>query len=262
MSMLERIKKRRYDGFKEFVVNIETTSAANRQNIFLNGVLEDPIFMSEVMKNIRNLDDFLNLSSDEINSVFKSQDQLIKIFAKCVFAWPSEKLTSLERVIPKYVSNIREELSYLNEVSSVDRESSIGFLLKSVRNLQAKEMIVGFPWKLPPQDIFNHKIYIDGPVQITFDSGVLAAEGPIFRGKRVSAWKHYYDSGQLLAEGEYSDGLKSGIWTHYYSNGTKRSEGKYVGDLKHGLWKEWDRSGDLREINYVEGVKVVQSSSN
>jgi hypothetical protein len=261
MSMLDRIKKRRYDGFKEFVVNIETTSSANRQHIFLNGVLEDPIFMSEVMKNIRNLEDFLNLPTHEISSVFQTQDQLIKIFAKCVFGWSAEKLVSLERVIPKYVSNIREELSYLNDVSNVDRESSIGFLLKTVRNLQAKELIAGFPWKLPPQDIFNPKIYVDGPVQITFESGLLAAEGPIFRGKRVSSWKHYYDSGQLLAEGEYSDGLKSGLWTHYYINGSKRSEGKYVGDLKHGQWKEWDRSGDLREINYVEGVKVVQSSS-
>jgi len=255
MSMLDRIKKRSYDGFKEFVVNIETTTATNRQQIFLNGVLEDPIFMSEVMKNIHSFEDFLKLPTDDIYSVIKNQDHIIKIFAKCVFSWPPEKLATLEKIVPKYLSSIREELSYLSDVSSVDRESSVCFLLKTVRNLQEKEFISGFLWKLPPQNVFLPKSYDDGPVQIVFESGVLAAEGSIFRGKRVNLWKHYYDSGQLLAEGEYIDSLKSGVWTHYYANGALRSQGKYLADLRHGQWKDWGRGGEIKETNYKEGIK-------
>ena len=67
MGILERIKKRHYDGFKEFVMNMETTGGSSRQQIFLTGILEDPVFMSHVMKNIHSFDDFVSLPSDEID---------------------------------------------------------------------------------------------------------------------------------------------------------------------------------------------------
>lgn len=255
MSMLDRIKKRQYDGFKEFVLNMETTGISARQPIFLAGILEDPVFMTHVMKNVRTFEDFLNLPSDEIDAVLNSQEQIIGILAKCIFGDSSQSLTSLEFMIPRHIGRLKDQLSYLSEVSASEKEGAKYFILKVVRKLQAQELIQGFNWKLPPNDIFFPKVYRDGVAQIYFESGILAAEGSTYKGKRNNSWKHYYDTGKLMAEGEYSEGLKTGVWAFYFGNGSLRSQGEYISDLKHGHWKDWDRSGLLTETDYQEGVK-------
>jgi hypothetical protein len=255
MGMLDRIKKRHFAGFKEFVINMETTGLHTRQQIFMTGILEDPLFMAYVMKNVRTFDDFLELSSDDIDKVLGHQEQIISVFAKCVHGLPTEKLMALESVIPKYFSKLKDELSYLKEVTPSEREGARYFLLKIVRKLQMNESINGFHWDLPTQDLFQSKIQKDGPQKIYFDSGVLAAEGDIIKSKRTGYWKHFYDSGKLLAEGEYLDGLKHGSWTFYFGNGNLKSQGKYRADLKQGPWKDWDRTGLMTESEFHEGVK-------
>lgn len=253
--MLDRIKKRQFAGFKEFVQNMEITGGLTRQQIFMAGVLEDPIFMSYVMKNIRTFDDFLNLSSDDIDTVLMLQEQMMGIFAKCMFGLSEEKILSLESVIPRHMSKFKDELSYIKEVSSSEKESARYYIVKTARKLQMDERIQGFTWSLPPMDLFYPKTFKEGKNQIFFESGVLAAEGEIVKGRRSGFWKHFYDSGKLLAEGEYLDGLKTGVWVFYFGNGSIKSQGKYRQDLRQGLWKEWDRSGIESENEYDEGIK-------
>lgn len=253
--MLDRIKRRHFDGFKEFVLNMETTGSTVRQQILMAGILEDPVFMTYVMKNVRTFDDFLNLPSDEMEKVLSHQDQLIGVFAKCVFGMPDEKIMEFESMIPKFFVKIKDELSYLKEVTPAEKEGARYYILKIVRKLQMGEYINGFRWEHPPQDLFHPKVWKDGKAQIYFESGVLAAEGEIVKGKRNSFWKHHYDSGKLLAEGEYLDGLKTGVWVFYYGNGNIKSQGRYRQDLKQGLWKEWDRAGNMTQAEYSEGVK-------
>lgn len=255
MGMLDRIKKRQIDGFKEFVINMETTAATSRAQIFTAGVLEDPIFMSYVMKNIRTFDDFLNLDSGEIDTILKSQDQIIGLFAKCLFGSDTAKIMSLESSIPRHMSRLKDELSYLKDVSPSEREGAKFYIMKVVRKFQQEEKIHGFQWRLPPQDVYYPKTLKDGAAKILFENGSMAAEGEHSKGKRSGFWKHYYDIGVLLAEGDYSDGLKTGVWVFYYSNGNLKAQGKYKADLKHGVWKEWDRAGVLTETEYLEGVK-------
>jgi hypothetical protein len=255
MGMLNRIKRQQFDGFKEFVANMETTAKNVRQQIFVAGTLEDPIFMAWIFKNLKNFDDFLNLPSDEIGQVLDHQDQVISVFAKCMFGLPEEKILSLDKVIPKHFSKLRDEISYLKEVTPREKEAARYFILKIVRKLQGEETIGGFSWLLPPQDIFYPKTFKDGPCQLKFESGVLAAEGEVLKGQRTGLWKHFFDSGKLLAEGEYLVGLKNGLWTFYYSTGGAKSKGRYHDDLKEGQWQEWDRNGIVSEITYLEGVK-------
>lgn len=255
--MLDRIKRRQIDGFKEFVINMETTAGTSRAQIFTAGVLEDPIFMSYVMKNIRTFDDFLELDSGEIDSVVKSQDQILGLFAKCVFGSDESKIMALESSIPRHMSRLRDELSYLKEVSPSEREGARFYIMKVVRKLQQEEKIHGFHWRLPPQDVYYPKVMKDGLSKLLFENGALAAEGEYFKGKRLGFWKHFYDVGVLLAEGDYSDGLKVGVWVFYFSNGNLKAQGKYKSDLKHGVWKEWDRSGVMNETEYYEGVKKI-----
>lgn len=255
MGMLDRIKKRQNDGFKEFVINMETTSAQSRAQIFTAGVLEDPIFMSFVMKNIKTFDDFLQLDSDEIDSVLTSQEQLLGLFAKSLFGADEQKIMALESIIPRHIGRLKDELSYLKEVTPQEKEGAKFYIMKLVRKFQMEEKIHGFHWKLPPQDVYYPKSHKDGTVKIHFENGALAAEGDYLKGKRSGFWKHYYDSGQLLAEGDYSDGLKTGVWVFYYGNGNLKTQGKYRGDLKQGSWKEWDRAGVLTTAEYYEGVR-------
>ena len=254
--MLDRIKRRQLDGFKEFVINMETTGAQTRGQIFTAGVLEDPLFMSWVMKNIRTFDDFLELDSDDIDTVLGSQEQILGIFAKCLFGSDEAKIMSMESVIPRFFSRVKDELSYIKELTPSEKEGARYYILKAARKLQIEERIHGFSWKLPPQDIFYPKVHKDGKGTVHFENGNLAAEGQYSKGKRLGYWRHNYDTGQILAEGDYLDGFKAGVWVFYYSNGAIKAQGKYVDDLKHGLWKEFDRNGTLTEVEYKEGVKT------
>jgi hypothetical protein len=255
MGMLDRIKKRQNDGFKEFVINMETTASGTRAQIFTAGVLEDPVFMSYVMKNIRTFEDFMNLDSDDIDTVLNSQEQIMTLFAKCLFGSDDAKIMSLESTMPRLMSRLKDELSYLKEVLQQEKDGARFYIMKVARKLQMEEKITGFSWKLPPQDVYYPKVYKDGKTKIHFESGVVAAEGEYHKGKRIGQWRHNYDQGIVLAEGDYSEGFKSGVWVFYYSNGNIKAQGKYKSDLKHGLWKEWDRNGTLTEVEYNEGVK-------
>jgi hypothetical protein len=235
---------------------METTHLTTRQQILTTGILEDPIFMSWVMKNCKTFEDLLNLSGNEIEALILHQEQVVLIMAKCLFGAPEGLLRSLATSIPKQFAKIKDELSYLQDVTNGEKEASKYFLIKLTRQLQLQEKIQGFAWNLPPQDIFYPLTYPDGKSQIHFDSGILAAEGDMFKGKRSGNWVHNYDNGKILAEGEYLGGLKHGVWVFYYGNGSLKSQGKYKNDLKHGLWKEWDRAGQVSEIEYMEGVKA------
>ena len=256
MGMLDRIKKRQMEGFKEFVLNMEITGSASRQQIFTAGVLEDPIYMSWVMKNLRTFDDFLEISGGDIELVLNSHEQTMSMFAKSMFGEPVEKIAMVEGLIPKLVSKFRDELGYLLTVTPMEKDSARFYILKTARKFQTDEKIQGFPWKLPGQDVFYGKIPKEGQHKIVFENGTLAAQGEIQKGRRIGYWRHNYDSGKILAEGDYSEGLKTGVWVFYYGSGALKAQGKYKSDLKHGLWKEWDRNELLVEIEYNDGVKI------
>ena len=254
MSMLDRIKKRKLVGFKEFVVNLETSSPQARSRIFLAGLLEDPVFMIHAIRNIRHFESIFGLSSKDLNYLLTMQDQAMSLFAKSIISIDPEKITIFEETIPEHMSNLKKELSLLKDVSWKEQEAAQLYLLKLVRKFQTEERIVGFEWNLPPQEIFTPPHFKDGNVKIFFDNGKLAAQGFCYKNKRLGAWTHYYETGALFAEGHYLDGVKNDEWTFYFTNGNMKGKGQYVSDLRHGLWKEWDREGRLTELEYDEGI--------
>ncbi len=258
MGMLDRIKRKQFDGFKDFVQSMEMTEGMKRQHIFITGVLEDPVYMMYVMKNLKTFKDFLELPSDEIEAVLDTQEQMMMmIFAKSLFGIDDEGLRTYEKVIPRHFNKLRDEISYLSEVAPAEQEGAKSFVLKVVRKLQKEERINGFRWMLPPNDIFYEKQGPkEGEVKIFFETGVLAAEGQVLKGRRIGTWRHFYDTGKLLAQGDYDDGLKDGFWQFFYGTGALKSEGKYKADLKQGRWKECDRKGEETTYEYADGVKV------
>ena len=255
--MLERIKKKQWDGFKEFVESMEVTSAGPRSYIVLNGILEDPRFMSWVTKNLRHFKDFLELPSDEIEQVVATSESMVKVVAKALESTDAEGLQQYAPIFPKVFGKIRDEIGLLQQVSPAERESARFFLLKTARKLQRQEAIQGFRWQLPPQEIFLEKPTLkNGVQQIFFDAGNLAAEGELLKGKRIGKWHHFYDNGKLLAEGEYFEGLKTGPWNFYFGNGQPRSQGKFKQDVRQGEWIERDREGNSVVVTWKDGKKV------
>lgn len=262
MGMLERIKKRQLDGFKEFVLNMETTGPWKRQQIITAGVLEDPNYMFWIMRNIQGFEAVLDLPSEDLERVMELQAQMIGVFCKAIFDLPDAEKTAFVNSLQKFSSQLRDELSYMDSVPPAEIEGARFYLLKSIRGLQEEEKIEGFPWRLPPMDIFYPKTFEDGNVEIYFESGVLAASGQMARNKREGLWTHFYDNGKLLARGYYKEGLKEGKWEFYFGNGKSKAQGQYLSDNKHGIWKEWDRNDRVQEITYKQGMRLDQSSSN
>ena len=258
MGMLERIKKKQWDGFKDFVENMEVTPSVQRPAILMNGILEDPRFMRWVTKNLRGFNDFMDLPADEIEAVLKSNESIVGVFAKAVEVKTPEDMQALARNLPRIFGKLKEEIEYRKDISASERESAQFFLMKTVRKMQRQETIQGFRWELPPPEVFQEKLQTkDGLVQILFEDGKLAAEGEVLKGKRIGAWKHYYDDGRLLAEGLYVEGSKHGKWLFHYGQGTPRAEGKFVSDARQGIWREWDRNGVEKETEWVDGKKKV-----
>lgn len=253
--MLDRIKKKQIDGFKEFVINMETTAIEKRVQIFTTGVLEDPLYMNYVMRNIRTFQDLLKLGSDDLDKLILSQEQILTLFAKSLHSSKELELFSMEENLPHLTSRFRDELSYIKEISSKEQDGARIYILKLARKLQLEEKINGFPWILPPQDVYYPKTFKDGPLKIFFENQSIAMEGEIKKGRRSGGWKHYYDNGKLLAEGDYLEGVKAGEWKFYFGNGEIKSEGKYKDDSRNGKWLEWDRNGKCTEVNYVDGIR-------
>lgn len=253
--MLDRIKKKQIEGFKEFVINMETAAIDKRVQIFTAGVLEDPVFMNYVMKNIKTFQDLLNLRSEDLDKIVLSQEQILTLFAKSLHSSRELESFSIESALPHLTSRFRDELSYIKEISPKEQDGARTFILKLARKLQMEERIIGFSWILPPQDIYYPKIYKDGPLKILYENQSVALEGEIKKGRRSGIWKHYYDNGKILAEGDYQDGIKAGDWKFYYGNGSLKAEGKYRGDSKNGTWREWDRNGNSAEITYIDGIR-------
>lgn len=256
MGMLERIKKKQIVGFKDFVQNLEITAGHTKHQIFTTGVLEDPIYMSWVMKNLKTFDDFLELQSSDVDAVLSHQERILSVFAKCLWGESEEKITALESVIPKFMSQLRDELSYLQNVTAAEKEGARYYIVKATRKLMNEEIINGFRWELPSMDIYYHKILKSGLNELHYESGIIAAKGMVEGGQRMGQWQHFYETGQVLAYGDYYNGAKVGEWTFNYSNGRVKAQGKYVSDDKHGSWREYDRNGNLTEVVYSQGVKT------
>lgn len=253
--MLDRIKKKQLVGFKEFVQNMEITGREKRNQILISGLLEDPVYMEWVMRNLKTFDDFLKLPGEDILAVLNSHEQILSVFAKCLFPDPVSKYEGLESTVAPISNRLRDEVSYLKEVTPGEKESARYYIVKATRKLSTAETINGFPWKLPSMEIFYTKTFKDGLAEIKFENGVVAAQGTFLKNRRLGAWKHFYETGAVLAEGEYSEGLKIGPWHFYYANGNPKSQGIYHHDQKQGKWKEFARDGSVTESYYNLGVK-------
>lgn len=249
MGMMERIKKKKAQGFKELVINMESSSPETRSQIFTSGYLEDPVFMVYALKNIRTFDDFLNLSSDDIFKVISGHEQLVRVLAKCLFGMDEKYFDSFYRAIPLLMGELKDELKLLDHLTVPEREAARVHVLKVVRKFQTEERIDGFSWILPPETVYVSPKVQEGECKILFEDKTPLAQGSMLKGKRSGEWVFYSTTGKIFAKGLYDQGLKTGTWIFYYGNGSKKAQGDFVQDEKSGPWLEWDREGHVVKKN-------------
>jgi hypothetical protein len=190
-----------------------------------------------------------------------SQNQMVGLFAKCIFGATADPVKNFESSLPTLISKLKDELSYIKDVTPREKEGASFFILGVTRKFQLEDKIQGFSWLMPPQEFYLPLKVVEGHNKIQFENGITAADGDCSKGKRIGKWRHYYENGKLLAEGEYFNDLKTGVWNFYYSNGQPKTQGSFRSDLKQGTWKEWDRNGSLNQVVYNEGIKMTQSSN-
>jgi hypothetical protein len=245
MGILRRIKKKEFEGFKDFVKSLETTAHSKRLNIIEAGILEDPVYMMYVFKNMTTPNEVIELVNDSIDMFVKSMPNAINTLAKAFYKTDKVDFI-LNEVLPKGLAkDFEEELGLITELRQSEKDAAGYLLIQTYRDLQAQEYIYGKAWDFPPNNILkddpNNRP--EGHTVISFENGQTAAEGDMVKGRREGTWVHYYENGVIMARGNWREGLKEGEWTFWHANGKKKSQGVYKEDVKDGTWHNFDRNG-------------------
>ncbi|MBL7666037.1 MAG: hypothetical protein JNM93_12955 [Bacteriovoracaceae bacterium] len=244
-SILRRIKKKEYQGFKEFVRNLETTPLSRRVEIMQSAILEDPVYMTYAFKNMATPDEVLNYANDNIDAFIKTLPNAINTLAKAFYKTP--KIDFIKNtVLPKGLAkDFEEELNLLKDLKQGEKEAAGYMLVKTFRDLQEQEYVYGKAWNFPPAHILKEETGAkqEGHTILQFENGQTAAEGEVVKANREGVWVHYYENGVIMARGNWKGGSKEGEWTFWHSNGKKKAQGVYKEDAKVEGWQYFDREG-------------------
>ncbi len=257
--MLTRIKKKGLDGFKSFVSNLEGTNKSKRLEIIQAALMEDPSYVEWVMKNITPAEKVLELETEEVVKICNNLPNGMILFAKA-FSKTNYHSKILNGILPQHmISDYLDAAERCHGLKKSEQEAAQAMVLKTTRELQDRNIIVGPIWRLPPQEVATEAKYApkeSGLTELKYENGRLAARGQLDKGRRVGEWEHFFISGNIMAKGEYDNNLKTGYWTFYYLDGTVKSQGTYRMDAKHGDWEERDKSGVVHEVYYDDGAKI------
>ncbi len=244
-SILRRIKKKEFDGFKDFVRSLETTAHSKRVDIIQAAILEDPIYMIYIFKNMTNPGEVIELVNDSIDVFVKNLPNSMNTLARAFFG--TDKIEFIKNeVLPKGLAkDFEEELGLIKELKQSEKEAAGYLMIQTYRSLQEQEFIYGKPWDFPPANVIKEDSTArqEGHVITNFENGQVAAEGDFIKGKREGTWVHYYENGVIMARGNWREGMKEGEWTFWHANGKKKCQGIYREDVKEGNWLYFDRNG-------------------
>jgi len=257
MKILPRIKKKEYEGFKEFIRSLETTPMKRRKELVFLGFLEDPAYMEWVGKNILTIEMILEVSTPELEAIIERVPRAAAMFATAFFNTDRQPLFLSGQIIPRsFLSAYKEALDNIEEVSTKEQESAQHLILKSTRDLIEEDEIRELTWHLPTPDIIKKNkcscqfgeevIYYDGDIKE-------AAVGQVDNYQRDGAWVYFYPNGNKMAEGHFKEDKKSGDWTFWYMDGRVKSSGSFFEDEKNGEWTEWDEAGEETNMNFIKG---------
>jgi hypothetical protein len=258
MGILNRIKRQELSGFRDFVINLETTTESKRKEIIQLAALEDPLYVNWVLKNMTDVNQVIRLSSDQFEKILKNLPNGLQILARAFYNRPEIDFIKSQVLTRFMLGEFDEYLSNIKNLKKSEQEGAQFLIMKSMRLLQSQELISGPHWYLPPIEIMREDKMksISGIAEVFFENGNLAARGEISKNQREGHWEHFFENGKLMAEGEYDQGQKSGKWSFWYVSGKIKSQGEFKNDMKHGTWKEYDSEGIVTVVEFEEGKRL------
>jgi hypothetical protein len=262
-SVLIRHKKKGYEGFAYFVKFIEALSPLKQKDFLENGMLEDPIYIGWVLKNMMSIKFLSGLETEEL---VKLEQNLPNFFEHLYYAMVKDPdgLDPVEDILPLGMfKNFKEVCEYLTPADKSKSLASASAIIVKIRDLQDRGLIKEFYWKYPPKDIAFEKKDTErtGQYKLVYPNGEIALTGMVERTLRTGEWLHFYENGEMMARGYYEEGEKTGEWKFYYSNGRQKSRGLYVDNLKEGEWETWNAKGEKSLVHYIRGRKEKTKSA-
>lgn len=253
--MLSRHKKKGYDGFKYFVKFVESLPQHKQKEILESAILEDPVYMTWIVKNMIKETYFFKLNSKECENFFSNFQNGVEVLAKGFFNTDLNQRIKDEFLPKSLIAEYNDIGDSYKNLSNNIREVARLFLVSRIRQLQDTGEILQFCWRLPSPDITNGhtKNVRTGDFSHYYENGQLALSGKLEKTRRAGEWSHFYENGELMALGDYEEDEKTGIWFFYYSNGEHKSEGEFRENLKEGSWEVWDHDGKQKTIFYKRG---------
>ncbi|MBL6989473.1 MAG: hypothetical protein ISR65_06830 [Bacteriovoracaceae bacterium] len=255
MELLKRHKKRGIEGFKDYVCFLEETPNEKVKDMIALGLLEDPVYMTWIVKNLVDYTYLSKLSSDDIYKIWGQLPNPVMIFVYALFKSPVEEDIVYNKFDDRMRRKYKDEAELVEAVQYSQQENCRLTIMKKIHELQKFRAITGFAWQVPSEKILigenfelNRGMYVS-----KFEDGKVALKGRIASKMRDGEWDHYYPNGQLMARGSYQQGEKEGDWEFYYANGFNKASGYYLDNLKDGDWSEYDKDGNEEVFFYKRG---------
>lgn len=257
--MLDRHKRKGMEGFKYFVVFLETIAPSKQKSIIEDSLLEDPVYMTWIIKNMINENHLFTFDSKDTEAFFTGFSNALDLIIKAFSGTKLEQRIT-EEFLPKgLLKDYAEAKELITTISPSFRAQARTLIIERIRKLEEASKISEIPWKLPTQDIaFVEKNKIrSGLYEKFYEDGAIALRGQLEKTLRMGEWEHYYSNGNLMAKGEYENSEKVGTWEFFHPGGQKKYVGSYDENLREGTWVEFDLSGKENQVIYARGRKAA-----
>ena len=238
MGILNRIRRKEAEGFREFVCSLETTYKNKRKDIFQAGVLDDAAYMIWISQNMLNMKRISDLPEEELEKVIIELPNPVEVLCKALFKMPEIEEVVIKKLPQSITRKYAEEKGFIEKLTLNEHEGAQFFIYQEARKLQETGGLPSLKWSYPPQDLLiNQKVNVDSGVWANYyEGGEVSAKGSMKNFMREGPWEHFYEDGSLRAKGMYSKGKKTGPWKFWKSNGDILAEGVYSEDERAGEW--------------------------
>lgn len=242
---LKKYKQKLDIGFKDFVKYLETMPNKLALEVITNGFLEDPVYMTWVLKNLEGLESLFKLDKEDVLKIYKVFPNSTQIFLRALKNQKDE-MDFVQNKLPSFISK-QYLVDLENEkVTQAQQEDSRIKIIQVLYQYREERIIPPREFFIPPLAVLDGSSQVlnsIGQLRQFYENGAVAILGEFSRKKKNGEWVSYYENGKIYSEGHYVDGLKEGVWCFYFSNGKIKTTGEYKEDLKIGEWKTFDESG-------------------
>lgn len=228
-------------GFKDFVVNLDTLPGKVLEDIKVQTMLEDPVYLKSALENLLTFDFFFSLEKDDVFKIYQALTAPMIIFLRAIknhqqeMHFINEKMPSL---LAKQYFTIRED----EKITKAQQEDARIKIITTLIQFMEDGIFHARKWKIPSYEILsgvNFKIDSNGRYVQLYENSTIALTGPLVKNIKEGLWTSFFPNGNVYAEGNYNQNMKNGEWSFFHPNGKIKLKGVYLNDHKDGPWIDY-----------------------